>query len=118
MSCLYCGFQLTPEQTTCPNCHQSSSVTVLSPTELENFDGLTIEQIKKGAESQNSQTATINRHIYVRRINLNSLSGNLLTKLIIGSLILLIIIVALPLALLFISFLTMSWLIAKTGAKH
>jgi hypothetical protein len=111
MSCIYCGASTDPNQTICEKCRRNPEVIVLPPAERENFNGLTIEQDLNGNEyhrsqeldphsdSNSSSSSNPNPRVYVRHINLGS-SGGWLTKLIIAGVFLVIILVALPLALL------------------
>jgi hypothetical protein len=103
MSCIYCGAFTDPSQTVCEKCRHNPEVTVLAPEERENFNGLTIEQDLNGNEYHQSQETDSNPHVYVRRISLGS-SGGLLTKLIIAGIFLVIVLVALPLALILLLF--------------
>jgi hypothetical protein len=115
MSCVHCGFNLESDQTTCPNCHQNSQVTVLPDEERECFNGLTIGQ-ENGNEYYQSQNHSSDRHVYVRHINLNS-RGNLLAKLLIGAFLLLFIIIALPVAIILSVCFAIFWFLRKNIFK-
>lgn len=117
MSCIRCGAYTDPDQNICPDCSQNPQVTVLPPEENENFQGLTIEQTTNDPGYDQSQAHHSNPHVYVRHFNFSSTKGNLLLKLFIGAIFLLVIVIALPLALIFLAFFIINWFLTKHTSK-
>jgi hypothetical protein len=117
MSCIHCGAYTEPEQNICPDCRQNQQVTVLPPEERENFQGLTIEESINGTEYNRSQAEHSNPHVYVHQFNFGSTKGGLLLKLLIGAIFLLVIMVALPLALIFLAFFIINWFFIRKSSR-
>jgi hypothetical protein len=117
MPCIHCGADTEPGQDTCINCRQKPEVTVLPPEERENFNGLTIEPDSNDKDYHQSQTNHSNPHVFVHQFNFGSAKGNLLLKLLIGAVFLVIVILALPVALIFLAFFIINWLFIRHSSR-
>ena len=115
MSCIHCGAETNPGEDTCINCRRQSEVTVLSPDERENFHGLTIEQDQNGKEYHRSETNGPNPRVFVRQFSFGSAKGSLFLKLLLGAAFLVIIMLALPIALIFLAFFIINWLFLRSS---
>lgn len=105
LNCTVCGAEIQSDTGQCSKCKKiESNVQVLTPEEKRDFGGITIEQDpEKGTEEQYTyQGYNANQRIYVKHINVGKPIG-LFTKMILGIIFVGLIIVALPIALFFIS---------------
>ncbi len=117
MSCIHCGAQTKPGEDICDNCRHQPEVTVLSPGERENFQGLTIEQAQTSKDYYHSDTDESNPrpHVFVRQFSFGSGKGSLLLKLLLGAVFLVVIVLALPVALIFLAFFIINWLFLRSS---
>lgn len=113
MPCERCGANTDPEQTVCSNCQAEPKVTVLPPEARENFNGLTIEQNGPQFHESQSDSNRFGPHIYVRHFGFGSAKNGLFTKLLLGAVLLLVFMIALPLALILLAFIIIRWLLFK-----
>jgi hypothetical protein len=118
MSCIRCGAYTEPGQSLCSDCKENPQVTVLPPEERENFQGLTIDQSGNSEGDDQSQTRRSNPHVYVRRFSFGSTKGGLFFKLFIAAIFLLLVLVALPLALIFLAFFIINWLLMRNSGRR
>jgi hypothetical protein len=105
LNCTVCGAEIQSDTGQCPKCKEiENNVQVLTPEEKQDFDGITIEQdVEKRAEEQYTyQSYNKNQRIYVKHVNFGGRMG-LFTKLILCIIFIGLIVVALPIALFFIS---------------
>ncbi len=117
MSCIHCGAETKPGEDICNNCRRHPEVTVLSPGERENFQGLTIEQDQNGKDYDHPAGNESNPRprVFVRQFNFGSGKGSLLLKLLLGAVFLVVIVLALPLALIFLAFFIINWLFLRSS---
>jgi hypothetical protein len=115
MSCIHCGAETNPGENICTKCKQYQEVTVLSPDERENFHGLTIEQDPNGQEYYHRENGESDPRVFVRQFSFNSGKGSLLLKLLLGAGFLAVIILALPIALIFLAFFIINWLFLRSS---
>ena len=117
MPCIHCGADTEPGQDICINCRQKPEVTVLPPEERENFAGLTIEQDPDRKDYHQSGPNHSHPHVFVRQFSFRSTKGHLLLKLLIGAVFLVIVIFALPVALIFLAFFIINWLFLRHSSR-
>lgn len=111
MRCNICGEETFNEKDSCSACRAKlNQIQVLSPDERENFKGVTIEQ---GAP-QNEDNKYANYRSFQRVYTFNSSSAGILTKLILGAIMLFLIIVLLPVALTIMALFALSWFIRRS----
>ncbi len=117
MSCIHCGAETKSGENICNNCKHQPEVTVLSSDERENFQGLTIEQDQNSKDYYHSDTNESNPHprVFVRQFSFGSGKGSLLLKLLLGAGFLIVVILALPVALIFLAFFIINWLFLRSS---
>lgn len=104
MNCTVCGAEVQENEQQCSKCKEmESKVQVLTLEEKEHFSGITLEQGDEQGEGgyYKEKTANTNQRIYSRQFNITP--GSWLTKLVIGAILAVLFFVALPLAVVFIS---------------
>jgi hypothetical protein len=105
LRCNVCGNETFEVTGTCPDCALNlNKVQVLPPDERENFHGLTIEQ--DGRRETNDRTRSPFGKVFIY----NSASAGAMTKLILSTILLFVVILFLPLALLLAATLGLNWL--------
>lgn len=105
LNCTICGAEIQSDTGLCSKCKEiERNIQILSPEEKQEFDGITIEQDpeKSAEEHYKYQSYNENQHIYVKHINFGGQMA-LLTKILLGILFIGLIVIALPVALFFIS---------------
>jgi rubredoxin len=108
MQCNTCGNEFDDRTGTC-RCHADpGKVQILSPEERENFNGMTIEQ--DSGNCKNAQNGSPFQKIFM----FQSSSGGMLAKLMISALLLIVVVFFLPLAILLIATLGLSWLSSRS----
>lgn len=109
MWCNICEKEFEDNDGACPVCRTNSgTVQVLPPGELENFNGITIEQDDSERNYRNTRTRANSPHQKV--FIFNSTSAGPLTKLLLNILLLVAVIIFLPLVLLFAATFGLNWL--------
>lgn len=85
MRCEHCGAELNLQEQECPYCHHSKpEAKVISPAEVQQFQGVTIEQ-EPTVDSEYSRSRHTNERIFVRRVNVRSSAAGFFTKLLIAA---------------------------------
>jgi uncharacterized membrane protein YvbJ len=111
MNCTQCGCELEEGAAVCPNCGtEQGKVRVLAPEERENFAGITIEAGRAGGDSDEYRSEGPGRRIYVRRITIGNSPGGILLWVLIGTVLVLLVLISLPLALIGFGLLLLRWL--------
>ena len=104
MKCRVCGAEVQGDEQQCFNCiEKETKVQVLTKEEKQEFNGITLvqdqgEQEREYYESENSHG---NQRIYSKQFSI--VNTSFLTKLVIGIIILGVVFIALPVAILVIS---------------
>lgn len=104
LKCRVCGVEVQNDEQQCFNCiEQEAKVQVLTSEEKQGFHGITLvqDQEKQEKEYYESENLQGNQRIYSKQFSL--VNTSFLTKLIIGIIILGIVFIALPVAILVIS---------------
>lgn len=104
LNCIVCGAEVQANEQQCSKCREmESKVQVLTLEEKQHFNGITLEQNLEQEEGRyyEEETSNASQHIYSRQFNITHTS--VFTKLIIGFILAGILFVALPLAIVFIS---------------
>lgn len=112
MRCTICGEE-TNEENPCASCRTKlNQIQILSPVERENFNGVTIEEGTPNKEYSKPG----NYHSHQRVYTFNSSNGSIMTKLILGAILLILIIVALPIAIFLLVILGFNWLLRRSNS--
>lgn len=104
LNCRVCGAVVEADEQECSKCREmENKVQVLTAEELEHFNGITLEQEQQEDEGQHyeHQANNDNQQMYTKQFNISSTS--LLTKLLVGIILVGVVFVALPIAVFFIS---------------
>ena len=104
LNCTVCGIEVQENEQQCSKCREiESKVQVLTLEEKEHFSGITLEQghVQEEGGYYKEQTNTNSQRVYSQQFNITSASW--LTKLVIGSIVAVLLFVALPIAIVFIS---------------
>lgn len=103
MHCLDCGKEINDSPTQrCPDCENTHQVTVLSPGEREQFQGVTINQDEEpGREDYQYTSYGPNHRVHVRQIHVHGSSfwSRILIALTIMAFLAALVFVALPIVL-------------------
>ena len=115
MYCAKCGQETKDNENLCVNCQQpENQIEVLPPEERENFQGITLEQNESNQHHSKEgyyefENNGQRQKVYVKHINMKSFKMGFLAKLLLGMAVMLLIVVALPLALLFLGIFLIGW---------
>ncbi|MCX7780653.1 MAG: zinc ribbon domain-containing protein [Negativicutes bacterium] len=122
MHCSDCGKEKGDHANACPHCGYAPNITVLSPEEREQFQGVTIEQNERQEERRANgyyeYTSTgPNHRVHVRHISFDSTGGGFWSRILIILAVLgfiaALLFVALPLALIVIAVAALASLVIK-----
>lgn len=108
LQCRVCGAEVEAEEQQCSNCiEKESKVQVLTPEQKQGFNGITLvqEHEEDTREQYESEHYHRNQRIYTKQIHVGNTS--FLTKIIIGLVLIGVIFVALPVAILAISMISL-----------
>ena len=98
LNCIVCGALVQDGEEKCSNCRSiENQVKVLSLEEKQRFDGITLEQDSKEQGHYEYEKNNTNHKIYSKQISLNGTS--LFTKIMIGIIVAVMLVIALPIAL-------------------
>ncbi|WP_378956618.1 hypothetical protein [Pelosinus sp. sgz500959] len=102
MNCSVCGAKVQGDEQICANCNEiESKVQILTLEEQQGFKGVTLEQDENGQDYRGYEKSHANQQIYIKQFNMGNI--NWLTKLVIGIVLAVLVVIALPIALFFIS---------------
>lgn len=108
LRCSVCGAEVRAEEQQCSNCiEKESKVQVLTPEEKQEFNGVTlVQEQEQGARGHyESEHYHRDQRIYTKQFSVGNTS--ILTKIIIGLVLLGVVFVALPVAILGISIISL-----------
>lgn len=124
MLCNICGAEYLSPETSCPTCRKQSPVRILPPDQREDFNGLTIEQeehgktyFEQGEDYYKYENNGPNHRVYIHRVNINSPLKSVLTVLTVGAVLALLVLVAMPLAILLIAAFGFNWLFGRLNSR-
>lgn len=106
MRCLDCGKEIDDSCQRCPDCENMHQVTVLSPGEREQFEGVTINQEDEtGREDHQYTSYGPNHRVHVRQIHVHGSSfwSRMLIALTVMAFLAALVFVALPIVLVVIA---------------
>jgi hypothetical protein len=117
LKCPSCGRDIAPPDTDCRFCaDREGQVTVLTPSERENFQGVTLDSgptgERGGEESYSYESRGPHHRVYVRRVSFGG-GTSLWTKLVILAVIGLAVFVILPMFFLFFAAAGLVWFILR-----
>ena len=103
LNCKVCGAKVETDEQQCSRCRDmESKVQVLTLEERQDFSGITLEQEQQEDEGHyGHQANNTNQQMYTKQFSISSTS--LLTRLLLGIILVGVIFVALPIAIFFIS---------------
>lgn len=103
LNCRVCGAEVEADEQQCLKCGEmESKVQVLTLEERQHFSGITLEQDQQEEEGHfEHQANNENRQMYTKQFSISSAS--LLTKLLLGIILVGVVFIALPIAIFFIS---------------
>lgn len=102
LNCIICGAKVQGDEEKCSDCKEvENKVQVLSVEERQDFDGITLEQDQKEQGYYDYEKSSANQKIYSKQFSIGH--ATLLTKIVIGIILIFMVVVALPVALFLIS---------------
>ena len=102
LNCRVCGAEVEADEQQCSKCRENEKVQILTLEERQDFSGITLEQDQQEEEGRyEHQASNDNQQMYFKQFSVSSTS--LLTKLLLGIILVGVIFVALPIAIFFIS---------------
>lgn len=101
--CKVCGANVEGDEQECSDCREiESNVQVLSAEERQHFNGITLEQdVREEKNDEWYERNNANQRVYVKQFSMGN--TNLLTKIVIGIILVGLVVIALPIALFFLS---------------
>jgi len=114
LNCTICGAEVEVDEQQCSKCREmESKVQVLTLEEKQDFSGITLVQDQQEEQEHYEQQAHHdNRRMYAKQFSISGTS--LLTKLVLGIILVGVIFVALPIAIFFISIVALiSYIVRK-----
>lgn len=114
MRCTDCGREMEPQEQECAHCGRArGEVQVLSRQDRDSFQGVTLENEPAEQRSYEYESRGPNHRVYVRQVTFGPGRMGFWTKLLLGAIFLILIFVFLPLALFFITAVSLIWLLFR-----